>query len=260
MLVEFECPKCKGHLCEIQSRTQGSLFVRFAFWNLILNPGLTINELVLGQRFPSAIYNCKSCEVPLYLRSYLHCPECNTFHSGMIWSGKNAFRHWFGFFCPNCGGEIPCERNIFTRLLLLLTAPLWWLPAKRMKLEMQTKAVKRIESAKGELEIKEPEPIDYKKIGFQYGLYMYISSVLLFPLIYTISTGPFELQKFLITLAANVVVGPLVWIPGGLFFGFSMKLIMERRGDRAMHLSMQEDGTVKQTPELDTENRNVSET
>lgn len=255
MLVEFECPKCKGHLCEIQSRTQGSLFARFAFWNLILNPGLVINELVLGQRFPSAIYNCKSGEVPLYLRSYLHCPGCNNFHSGMFWSGKNAFRHWFGIFCPDCGGEIPCERDIFSRLLTVLTAPLWWIPAKKLKLKMQAKAAKRIESARGELEVQGPEPADYRKAGFQYGLYMYVFSVLFFPLFNTLRTGSFELTIFLMTLVTTIVFGPLVWLLAGLFFGFSMKLIMERRGDRSMHISMQEDGTVKPISELETKTR-----
>lgn len=42
----------------------------------ILNPGLAINELILGQRVPKITPEDKSSEKPRVERSYVPCPHC----------------------------------------------------------------------------------------------------------------------------------------------------------------------------------------
>jgi hypothetical protein len=47
-------------------------------------------------------------------------------HHGLCWAKGNAFGHWFGLFCPDCGGRIPVLMNIFSILVAAATAPLWY--------------------------------------------------------------------------------------------------------------------------------------
>ena len=43
----------------------------------ILNPGLTFNELILGQRLPKVMLIDKKGDAPLMERQYVPCSECN---------------------------------------------------------------------------------------------------------------------------------------------------------------------------------------
>jgi hypothetical protein len=79
----------------------------------IINPGLAFNELVLGQTIPKVMLIEKEGERPLFQRSLIPCPHCNTLHSGLKWTAKNktAFKNWFGIYCDHCSGIIPVQRN-----------------------------------------------------------------------------------------------------------------------------------------------------
>jgi hypothetical protein len=99
----------------------------------ILNPGLAFNELALGQRIPKRMYVCKSCDRPYTERNYVVCPSCAGIHRGMLWARRNALGHWFGYVCPSCGGVIPCLWNLTSLAILIVTFPVWWLPARYMK-------------------------------------------------------------------------------------------------------------------------------
>lgn len=91
----------------------------------VLNPGLAFNELVLGQRMPCEILFCREC-----LSTLVRCPDCGLQTERI--AGLGLF-HWFGLVCPDCGGRIPCVLNVTARVILMLTLPLWWYPAKRLE-------------------------------------------------------------------------------------------------------------------------------
>ena len=91
----------------------------------VLNPGVAINELFLGQRVPTKLYLDKNSKEPIAKKTYVKCPNCHTMHNGMIWSQKNAFGHWLGYICPNCHEQIPCLWNLTSLLILLITFPVW---------------------------------------------------------------------------------------------------------------------------------------
>lgn len=95
--------------------------------HFILNPGLAFNELILGQRIPKISLEDKTSKKPRAERSYVPCPHCDTLHDGRIWSADNgrAFKNWFGLYCPECGGIIPCVMNVTSYIILALTLPVW---------------------------------------------------------------------------------------------------------------------------------------
>jgi predicted RNA-binding Zn-ribbon protein involved in translation (DUF1610 family) len=118
----YKCPKCGGD--------------HFKRWQLphpyilhwVLNPGLAVNELVLGQRVTKTQLICQDCDGPMMDRAYVPCPSCGTMHLGRRASGRQGFGNWRGIACPTCHQPIPCIRNVFSLLILLLTFPLWFLP------------------------------------------------------------------------------------------------------------------------------------
>ncbi|MEX0886236.1 MAG: hypothetical protein WD009_07325 [Phycisphaeraceae bacterium] len=94
------CSRCGGH--EFTSWDWRHPLV--LHW--LLNPGLVVNELLLGQRQPRVVLVCRSCDAPLGDRTYVPCPNCNTLIDGRRWSKRAGFGHWFGLVCPFCNGII----------------------------------------------------------------------------------------------------------------------------------------------------------
>jgi DNA-directed RNA polymerase subunit RPC12/RpoP len=93
-------------------------------WMLV--PVLVFNEILLGQRVPRTTYFCIKCNAPWVLRQYLRCPACGTFHHGLLWARGNAFGHWFGLFCPDCGARIPTLLSVVSIVVAAVTAPFWY--------------------------------------------------------------------------------------------------------------------------------------
>lgn len=93
----------------------------------IINPGLVINELILGQTIPKVMLIEREGNNPFYQRSLVPCPHCGTMHSGLKWSSHNktAFKNWFGYYCDNCKKIIPVQRNLTSLILLTVTFPIW---------------------------------------------------------------------------------------------------------------------------------------
>jgi hypothetical protein len=139
----------------------------------ILNPGLTINELVLGQRVPKVSLIEKGGRKPLAEKSFVPCPHCDTLHSSLKWTPQNntAFRNWFGLYCDNCGKAIPCVRNLTSFILLVLTFPIWYWFKDKWKQKWLN-----IQKEKFSKPLVLTRP-DYKwwYIGFRYSLFMFIS-------------------------------------------------------------------------------------
>ncbi len=246
MLVEFECPECQGHICERWALNGSNLGVRLMYWHLILNPGLAFNELVLGQRTPQQGFVCKSCTLPLVDRSYVHCPGCGTFHVGRIWSNKSAFGNWLGLVCPTCGALIPCLWNITSMALLILTAPIWWLPIKLQKAKLIAQQHKRIAQTHTQYIDKEsnaPKPISYLRIGLFWGVFMDLCSAT-GAVFLALGTQRFGLWELLVVFLMAALKGLLIWLPAGWLFGFITKVMLDKKGDQTLHLAFDRDGTL----------------
>ena len=122
METQFRCPSCGNDAHQHHGPNS------FVLWHWRLNPGLAINETLLGQRVPADTWTCETCDVEVPHRTWLHCPSCDTFHNNMLWARGNAFGHWLGLRCPDCGARIPSARNLLAMLIELLGAPLWLVP------------------------------------------------------------------------------------------------------------------------------------
>ena len=65
----------------------------------IINPGLVVNELLLGQTVPKVMLIERKGNKPFYQRSFIPCPHCGELHSGLKFSVRNktAFKKlvWF---------------------------------------------------------------------------------------------------------------------------------------------------------------------
>jgi hypothetical protein len=179
----------------------------------IINPGLAVNELLLGQRIPKVTLIEKNTGKSVSESTIIPCPHCGTMHSGLKWSAKNhtAFRNWFGLYCDNCGKIIPCLTNLTSYLILGLTFPFWiwfkdkwkakWLEAQKEKFSKP-------------LDLKQPE-FKWWYVGLRWGFFMYIFMTLLFPLI----IGE-DITR------VNLLRGIPIWGIAGLAFGFLEKKLL----------------------------------
>lgn len=181
----------------------------------IINPGIAINELVLGQRLPKVMLIDKTSDAPLMERQFVPCPECHALNDARLWSKQNAFGHWFGYVCPECGGKIPCLWNITSLIVLAVTFPIWiWLKMLGEKKWLEKEKTRFTPMVKQGL--PEARHVSWLKMGLNYGLFMF--AVMVLPKIFQ---GQLS-AKVIATQAA-------VWLVAGVTFGFVMKLILGRK-------------------------------
>jgi predicted RNA-binding Zn-ribbon protein involved in translation (DUF1610 family) len=224
MLVEFECPECKGHLYERWAVDSPNPIIRFSYWHMLLNPGIAFNELILGQRLPAVSYVCKSCQTGMLDRSYIHCPCCDTFHPGRLWSYGNAFGNWLGLNCPTCGSEIPSLLGVTSRVL---TYPCQVLLAEGLK-PVRSKygrwnhnRAKAALTAMKEGRSRANKPVNYVLMGVLFGGFMGVFS----GIYCSIGSSVFNVTQAILTALC-----------AGTFFGVSMRLFGERKGNKELHI------------------------
>jgi hypothetical protein len=185
----------------------------------ILNPGLFINELILGQRVPKISLEDKTIDKPKIEGTLVPCPHCKTQHDGRTWSAENgtAFKNWFGLYCKNCGNIIPCLTNGLSFLILAVTFPIWGWFKKDLKAKWLDKQSERYEH----IDTKHiPNPFDKKrwiKLGLRWGAYMFVLMSIVFPF----------LDGKEITLK-TLSLGLVIWTIAGLVFGYIMKLFFNK--------------------------------
>lgn len=180
----------------------------------ILNPGLFINELILGQRVPKVSLLDTSVDKPRIERSFVPCPHCNTIHDARTWSTTNGtvFKNWFGLYCPNCEAIIPCLINVVSFLLLALTFPIWGWFKKDLKEKWLAKQSERYENLDLETVPNALEGKGWIKLGLGWGAFMFVFMTLVFPLF----SGD-EISS------TSILVGIPLWTLAGLGFGYAMK-------------------------------------
>lgn len=176
----------------------------------MLNPIMLFKELLLGQRKPKVLWIEKKSNKPLPAKTWIPCPHCNTLHSNLKWTPQNntEFKNWFGLYCDHCGGTIPCVRNLWSGIILLVTAPIWyWFRTSWNAQWLETQRKKFSQPLSNTL----PD-YDWWYEGLRWAVTMYIFMVFLFPL----------LLKENITLQ-RCLIGIPVWIVAGLLYGIMVK-------------------------------------
>jgi hypothetical protein len=192
----------------------------WAMLHWMINPGIIISELILGQRAPKITLVDKISDKPKFERIKIPCPHCQTIHDARIWSNQNNtnLKNWFGLYCPECGGIIPCLMNIFSFLILALTYPLWGWFRKSLKEKWLAKQPQRFEK----LEIsKVSNPFEEKgwiKVGLIWGGLMFVIMTFIFPFF---TDDGIDRKQILINIP--------VWIIAGLVFGYMMKFYFNKR-------------------------------
>ncbi|MGZ2368436.1 hypothetical protein ACXR6G_01460 [Ancylomarina sp. YFZ004] len=187
----------------------------------IINPGLVINELILGQTIPKVMLIEREGNKPFYQRSLVPCPHCGELHSGLKFSEQNktAFKNWFGFYCDNCKEIIPVQRNLTSLIILTITFPIWGWFKQSIKQKWLDKQPERYKNLNLEIIEKKNTTKDWLKMGFFWGLFMYVFMIFILPLIEQEEIS----QK-------SMLIGIPIWLIGGLGFGFFMKIWMNRKG------------------------------
>ena len=184
-----------------------------AMLHWIINPGLAVNELIIGQRVPKIMLVEKDSEKTLAEKTFIPCPHCNKLHSGLKWTPQNntSAGNWFGLYCDNCEKIIPCLTNLTSYILLGLTFPIWyWF---KDKLEAKWLAEQKIKFSKP-LSLTAPE-FKWWYIGLRWGVFMFIFMTILIPLI----DGEGISQR-------KILIGIPLWTISGLLFGLTMKAII----------------------------------
>ncbi len=208
-----------------ESNNQNEVYTELPFYKIMmihwrLNPGLVINELLLGQRVPAKAYQANNMQQTWSERSRIQCPHCDTMHHSYTWSivNKTQFGNWFGLYCPHCEGIIPCVWNWTSLLVLALTSPLWY-PFKD-KLKEKWMAAQKKKFSKELIFEKSAHQVSWWKSGLMFGGLMFLFNGVLFRLA---EDTPITFQK----LAIQIVV----WILAGLGFGITMKALEGYKGN-----------------------------
>lgn len=189
-----------------------------------INPGIAINELILGQRIPKISLVDKTSEKPFVERGFVPCPYCEKLHDGKLWSKQNgtAFKNYFGLYCPECGEVIPCLMNVFSYLILALTYPIWGWFKTDLKQKWLAKQPQRYENLDLSSKKQSLSKKHWIKTGLIFGGMMFIIMSVIYPLIIRNN----------ITWS-HLAVSLVIWTIAGLIFGFIMRFILSRKGSQA---------------------------
>lgn len=188
----------------------------FMMLHWVINPGLVINELILGQRIPKVMLKERGKKQSWVESHKVPCPHCNTIHNGQVWSlqNKTAFKNWFGLYCPSCGGIIPCLMNVTTFVVLVITAPIWYWFKNGLQKKWLSKQPERYKN----IDLNAPyiKKVIWWKQGLSWGAIMFVFMTL------------FEYAQGL-EITPRVILGnSITWAIGGLIFGLSMRFMTRK--------------------------------
>jgi hypothetical protein len=101
-----QCPTCAAENTKVWDQRHPAML----HWRW--NPGLAVNELAFGQRIPERMEACRECGT-----WFVRCAACDRSIDTAGWSARDAIGRWSGLACPECGNDIPCQRNALAGLL-----------------------------------------------------------------------------------------------------------------------------------------------
>lgn len=185
----------------------------------MINPGLVVNELILGQRIPKRMLIENSKTKTLSERTFVPCPHCHAIHSGMKWSGQNktATKNWFGLYCDRCGKIIPCLMNITSLAVLIITFPIWIWFKDSLKERWLAKQPARYSNIDLTQSNNPFQGSGWIREGFSWGTFMFI---VMFSLGVTLFEEPFTWQHMLRTYIS--------WTVAGIVFGYVSKRLLSK--------------------------------
>lgn len=188
----------------------------------VLNPGLCINEVLLGQRVPKISLIDEASDAPLTERTYVECPHCNTIHNCKLWGVGNTFRHYQGLYCVACEEKIPTLLNIFSLLFLILLFPIWkplqLIYGARFK-AWELERLRTAQAGASDQSDKPVEKVSGVKMGLNFGLFMG-----LYFLVTNIVRDGFTVSAFALALVLGIFCG--------VFFGGIMSWFANRKGSK----------------------------
>ncbi len=203
---------------------------KLSFFHYIINPGVAVGELIMGQRTPKVILIDKHSPKAFVQRSYVPCPSCETMHNASVWSiqNKTANKNWYGLYCPSCGETIPCLRNGFSWILIMLTYPLWFWKKEDWKAKWLKKQKKRFANYNG-------DPIELNKLiwwkmGAIFAGVMFVLMTVVFKaitLFFVDVEGDYMSHFFDVKF---LIVSAFSWALGGLVFALVMKYYLGKKG------------------------------
>ena len=208
------CPKCGGRHFKV------SKFPYPLVLHYILNPGIAINEILLGQCLPKVTLYCQTCQLPLFERTYVPCPHCRSMNNGLLWSNRRAFGSWLGYICPNCRRRIPRLWNLFSIVILIIFAPIWYFPYQSFYKHNYRTADNNLEDLEASNTWR-PNRKTWITMSIGFGFSMWLILGLIPAITGFINTKTFSLSSLLV----EAVVCSLT----GLCFGIVMYLILTRK-------------------------------
>ena len=116
---------------------------------------------------------------------------------------------------------IPCLRNAFSVIILAITYPIWGWFFKSSKAKWLEKQPKRFENMEVEQVTNPFEKKAWIKTGLGWGAVMFVVMTFVFPY--------FDGQEI---TRSGIVIGLIFWTIGGLMFGYTMKLIMNKKNKK----------------------------
>lgn len=187
----------------------------------VINPGVVISDLFLGQTIPKVMLIEREGNKPLFQRSFTPCPHCGELHSAVKYSAQNktAAKNWYGFYCDKCTEIIPAQRNLTSLLVLLVTFPIWGWFRKTLKQNWLNKQPERYKNLNLDFREEKNTTKNWLKFGLSWGLLMYIITILIMPLI-----NQTEITQ------RSLLTGIPLWLIGGLAWGYTMKIWMNKKG------------------------------
>lgn len=216
-MPDFACPRCGGSQASRWALPNPLL----VHW--VLNPGIVINEVLLGQRIPRETYFCETCTGPKPQRAYVGCPHCGAWHPAALWSQRRAFGHWLGYVCPDCGKGIPCLWNVISLFLVAVTAPFWWVPLRIYGPQWRSWQRERIRGVTPPNVAAAVQRIKWVRMGI---LFWGLPVGLLFSLVMAFFVPG---RSYGENLRLLLLFLPM-WVIGGVGFGLAMKWIATKWG------------------------------
>lgn len=197
--------------------------IKLPHWALVhwvLNPGLAINELVLGQRLVQVSLIDHTSPAPLVDRTYYPCDTCGAQNAAGLYERRRIGNH-AGLVCAACGDKLPTLKNALSWVVLMITWPLWKPLERRFGpglLARQRAAL----TADAAIDAPPPKPVSALNMGLMFGCTM----------------GVFFFVQSLVQLSAAT---PGDWVSAGIgaglggtiagvIFGATMKAVLARGG------------------------------
>ncbi len=123
--TNLQCPRCLGH--EMKRNSD------FGMTHWRWNPVSAFLEVVLGLRILPLSYICQSCKGSILLRAYIHCEKCGALFDSQLWKGLLSLFRWDGHRCPCCHEEMGYDFTPWSKALLTITSPFWYLPWRLLR-------------------------------------------------------------------------------------------------------------------------------